>query len=708
MFFKFKATNIRSLFFSSLFFVLIFSFQNCGGNFDIASVNTTSSDLDPGSANNGSNDDSDTYLKVKTFGSGEVNSCYLNMNSEVACSYGSKILKSLGRAVDFVTNVNKACALKVEGGVVCSSIVDDQIISSLSLDNIKSITAGIMNICALSFDSKVFCYFGSSDLRFVEIPELQGAKKVISNLCVINRLDQFQCAKQNITTKIYELATISTEAYSDIKSTGYPGYQRLCGLTRQGKLNCFDASGTDANVYTAISMPQNLKVIKSFGFSYEGFRGKNYYSTCVVQEDDKTLCWGSNEQYAVNPVSEIVDFDYPIEIAQQPVREIFKHTNDGLGTCLLLNDNSVKCSYNSQASLAVPFLANELDGTTQYLPLYNRIALDAYRLKIDGTIDCKRTSRWNLNFMLPHDIDPCSANITNGFISFGGLSGVKKITSGTYENYWNCALRSDGKVTCWGGSSVTSIYSDYSVLGIKQVSSMTSLGEVQGISNAVDLVNIYNGNCILNTAGDVWCWGQGPWNQTGTSGIGVSKTPIKLTEFAGFSQIAGVGLTLAGIKNGEVYQVIYESAGGAPKKSTTTKLSGGSNFKRLFLGGGNSGFCALNTLNQLYCWPGGGSMAPVLMAQNVENVYSSDTHSCAVTSNKKLICFGSNNLNGELALGDKLTHSQPMESPVFDNVQNVLLGLNYTCVSQGGPMKCVGVRPYWNPSVGGEFLLKAK
>lgn len=191
----------------------------------------------------------------------------------------------------------------------------------------------------------------------------------------------------------------------------------------------------------------------------------------------------------------------------------------------------------------------------------------------------------------------------------------------------------------------------------------------------------------------------------------MSKTPIKLTEFSGISQLISWpgGLTLAGLKNGEVYRVIFNSTAGPAPNSNTAKMPGGNNFKKLFVGGGNSGgICAINTLKQLYCWPGGSAMDAKLIAQNVESLYSSDTHSCAVTSNKKLICFGSDNQHGELALGDTALHEQLIESPLFSNVQNVLLGSNYTCVSEGGPMKCVGVRPYLDYSANSVLLLKAK
>ncbi|MBL7543170.1 MAG: hypothetical protein JNL11_05105 [Bdellovibrionaceae bacterium] len=714
-----RSAAYRFLFLISAFLFLSLSFQNCSSGFEIEK--TKNSSEDSGSSNPQDSrvpsDSNNSFVKVKTFGSGEYGTCYLSLNSEVECENGKTVLKSLGRVVDFVSNVNTTCGLNADAKLTCTETANDAIISTLTLDNVKNISSNLMNICAVTNDSKVYCYYGIKNSTFQEVPSLQGAKKINSSLCSITNSDHIRCAVFNSKTNSVESEIISNDVYTDLKSTGLTSL-RVCALTQLGKLNCFEVTGNFPNSYVAVTTPQFEKPVKSFAFSYEMSWGNTLFSTCVVQIDDKILCWGYNYSYAVNPLSDVKDIDIPIEVSQQPVREILKRSNEGLGTCFVLLNGTVKCSYNSKLASAFPFLAPEFEDTIQYIPLYEGAALDSYKVKTDGAVDCKRTVRWSLNVALPRDIDPCSVDVTNGFVPFGDLRGIKKIVSGKEKNYWNCALRSDGKVSCWGRSSVANQWANYSALGTKQASPMTPLGEVKGVSNAVDLVGMYNGNCVLNRMGEVWCWGEGPWNLSANTIIGETTEPIKLTEGSGFSHIVSWSgwLLLAGIKNGEVYQVKFSTSASALDKSTTLKLAGGNNFKTLVAkktlqGVKSFGLCGLNTLNQVLCWDfasnsGVFSGEPKLVAQNVESLYSSETHICAVTTNKKLLCFGSENLNGELATGDKKSYAVPAESPLFSNVQNVLLGRDYTCVSEGGPIVCVGIRPYWSPSVNGDFLVK--
>ncbi len=100
-----------------------------------------------------------------------------------------------------------------------------------------------------------------------------------------------------------------------------------------------------------------------------------------------------------------------------------------------------------------------------------------------------------------------------------GLSGEFTRVASGYGH--TCALRSDGKVFCWGAGLSGQ-------LGDRDVSMRTTAVEVYGITQAVDLAAANSTSCALKSDGTVWCWGDGIYGTLGDGNTHSSVTPVRV------------------------------------------------------------------------------------------------------------------------------------------------------------------------------------
>eukprot|EP01083_Nonionella_stella_P115490 342506_1 len=191
------------------------------------------------------------------------------------------------------------------------------------------------------------------------------------------------------------------------------------------------------------------------------------------------------------------------------------------------------------------------------------------------------------------------------------------------------------------------------------------------------------------------------------------------------SLYAGLGANKAGaLGYGDT-----EDRGDAPNEmgSNLLPINLGSNFNPSFVGVGcgliDSHTCAQSDTNELKCFGDnsygelgyghtndigdepremGDDLALVDLGTNfpVMQIDGSQTHSCALSTNGKLKCFGLNN-NGNLGYGDTNSRGDTQKSMGDDllevdlgnfNVSHVSVGAHYTCaLSTEGTVKCWGV-----------------
>ena len=251
-----------------------------------------------------------------------------------------------------------------------------------------------------------------------------------------------------------------------------------------------------------------------------------YGHTCVIKPDGKLSCWGDNRSGQLGNNS-TTRSDYPIDVrdnsggADTTLNDVVQVTSGPRHTCALTSDGRVWCW-----------------GYGHYRQLGNGSTNGSLR--------------------------PISVR---GIDNSGRLNGVVQISAGSGHN---CALGSNGQVSCWGDNTKHQSghgESNYASRYPRTVKISRNGPPLEGI------VQVACGSlhtCALTSEGKVWCWGS---SIGGALGNGVS----------GNSQ------------SKETYPVAVRDSSGA----------GGSTLSGVIqISSGKEGSCAVKSDGTVYCWGG--------------------------------------------------------------------------------------------------------
>lgn len=242
------------------------------------------------------------------------------------------------------------------------------------------------------------------------------------------------------------------------------------------------------------------------------------------------------------------------------------------------------------------------------------------------------------------------------------ITSAKAIAGG---NSTTCALLADKTVMCWG-------YNGSGNLGDGTKTAASTPVKVKNLANATAVAAAADHSCAIVEGGRVYCWGG---NKTGQLGIGSLDPAPAPTELKGLSDIEQVAtaqdFSCAREKSGRVYcwgandkgQLGNGTATEAPNPSPVL-VSGLTDAKWIWAGFEHA--CAVRVTGGIVCWGfagqgqlGSGSVdasassaTPVAVKNIVaaRRVSTGGDRSCAVTSDNKGFCWGSNGL-GQLGNG---------------------------------------------------------
>lgn len=294
-------------------------------------------------------------------------------------------------------------------------------------------------------------------------------------------------------------------------------------------------------------------------------------------------------------------------------------------------------------------------------------------------------------------------------VSVVGLeSGVQSISTGGYHG---CAVMNTGLVKCWGRN-------DYGELGDSSTTSRLTPVTVANLSSVARVAAGWGGTCAITTTGAAKCWGL---NTNGQVGDGSTAT-IRTQPVA----VSGLSSGVVSISLASRHACAVTSAGAAKcwGANGAGQLGDNSTFMRLApinvsgLGSGvkaiavgTSHTCALMHSGALKCWGssqhgqlGGGDTATIFapgpdvaLGSTASSVSLGEYHTCAVTTEGSVKCWGLNNY-GQLGDGGTTNRSIPVEvAALGTNVSEVSLGYYSSCVkTKDGQAKCWG-----SNSVGG-------
>jgi alpha-tubulin suppressor-like RCC1 family protein len=355
------------------------------------------------------------------------------------------------------------------------------------------------------------------------------------------------------------------------------------------------------------------------GVSALACRGR---TTCALLGTGKVKCWGWNDYGQLgNGTTE--GSPSPVDVIGLPsaVEDLVDGGAGGRHFCALLNAGSIKCwGDNGNGQLG------------------------------DNTREARSTAVY----------------VT------GILSGARAVTAGSWHS---CALLGGGGVRCWG-------LNDAGQLGDGTTEERIAPSYVSGLGEGVRAIAAGGFHtCALLETGGLTCWGNNVLGQLGGGTVSVfSTTPAALP-----SLTAGVGSVSAG---GNHTCALLETGGlRCWGDNTSGQLGDGTTTGRMeprdvpaltsgvmAVSAGCNHTCALLESRAVQCWGdndfgqlGDGTTAdrpePAGVAgldSGIFSVVAGCTHTCALRSNGKILCWGEN-VDGQLGTGTNVNQSLPVE-----------------------------------------------
>ena len=269
------------------------------------------------------------------------------------------------------------------------------------------------------------------------------------------------------------------------------------------------------------------------------------------------------------------------------------------------------------------------------------------------------------------------------------LTGMSDVVSATHST--ECGIKST-YVYCWG-------YNYFGALGNGEDGtrgnprSVPTPVRVEGIAGAVQLVGSGNNFCTLDSEGSVSCWGSSQMSSNWTWSIWTSPQRI-----VGMPKIAKIYTSQSHSCGVSIDDFVYcwglnsqgeIGDGTSDLASTPKKVSGLSGVTELAIG--YQFTCALLSSKKVSCWGNNdlgqlgignlvSSSSPVeiLNLTDIKIIQSGMAHTCAVNLTGSLYCWGGNS-NGQLGIGNTLNRRVPTLVPALTQVSDLATDSYATC-----------------------------
>jgi alpha-tubulin suppressor-like RCC1 family protein len=311
-----------------------------------------------------------------------------------------------------------------------------------------------------------------------------------------------------------------------------------------------------------------------------------------------------------------------------------------------------------------------------------------------------------------NDAGALGAGLLPGGADDGSPSVVRNVADATdlaSGDGFSCAVNG-GAVVCWGAGTLGQ-------LGDGSPGDRPSALPVPGISDAVQVVAGLSHACARRSSGQVACWGHGGSGQLGDGAKVGRPTPVAVSGFADAVQLAaGDEHTCAVRKAGAVAcwgKGGTGQLGQGKQEDSARPVSVAGNLAgvtQLALGAGHS--CALTSARKVLCWGsnsygqiGSGHtvgfdflLAPtgVVKLDDAVELSAGDFHNCARRSTGAVACWGRGH-QGQL--GANITSDWSTRVPVsgLGGATAVSAGRAYTCAATGAAVMC------WGSNAAGQF-----
>ncbi len=254
---------------------------------------------------------------------------------------------------------------------------------------------------------------------------------------------------------------------------------------------------------------------------------------------------------------------------------------------------------------------------------------------------------------------------------------------------FNCSLKYDHTVTCWGDNQ-------FGQIGVNRNEKTSKYpAKVNGLKDIIQIDSGWRHSCALNKSGKVFCWGDNGHGQVGFEKPEILKEPKEIPDLENIVKIAlGWRHSCALNKNGEIFcwgrnfdgQIGHESKENLYSPYKNEHIN---DIVDIFAGGfhtivqvkdGSFKSWGFNQFGQL----GDGTLTkrvlPTKIQSNIDIKHLSigDFHNCFINS-EELYCWGKNDF-GQLLNNTLVNESTPKKIKFNSKVENIKAGYGFTLI----------------------------
>ncbi len=306
-----------------------------------------------------------------------------------------------------------------------------------------------------------------------------------------------------------------------------------------------------------------------------------------------------------------------------------------------------------------------------------------------------------------------SSAVITPVLASGLTDAVEVVAGGTHT----CARRAGGTVMCWGNNAAGQLGDTTTTRRLTPV----TVRAVSGAGDLTTVVQIAAGvstTCARLLSGEVVCWGEGSAGQLGNGASSDSSRPVVVlgvstATLTSATDIAVGGSHACAVRSVSPYAVCWGSdaegqlgsGGGSASTNRPVAVSGATSAYRQVVAG-NVHSCARTSGGSALCWGDDffgqlgndtarvDSQSPVAIAgvTNVSALGSGNNHTCAVTSDRTMFCWGIN-LWGNIGTGGTSTEEPVPVQTRFSDWATTSFGggLGHTCARRlTGQVSCWG------------------
>ncbi|WP_413581908.1 Ig-like domain-containing protein [Bdellovibrio sp. HCB288] len=462
----------------------------------------------------------------------------------------------------------------------------------------------------------------------------------------------YQVGDNSTTDRTLPVSLLSTTAFSKAAA----GASHSCAITTTGQLYCWGNNNYGAAGSTSPSTLKRFPYQMDNGVVYTSVTAGFQY-TCGITSTNVLKCWGNGA------------------FGMLPLGRLRPALNAATSGAPIVIDSGV--SY-AQASVSFTGLTSPSIIT----------GISACALTTDGMLKCWGSNQYGqlANGANSYPSTPVTIDEGATYNSITGNSYVSNFAPA------NCGITSANKLKCWG-------HNESGTLGDGGFSSQPYPRFIDSANNYSKISVGTKSTCAIRTDGKLYCWGTG---YLGNGSSSTQNSPQAIDSSSTYSDVSvgdghTCGLTGTTIKCWGL-NTLYQINGTGTTYSSPTAVAGTWSFVKV------SGYttCAIDTSNKLFCWglePVSNNYVTSQTAIDASESYSkvavgSDIV-CGITTSGALKCWGAGS-NGRLGQGSTTTNRVPTVTDTGVSYSKIFIIGSRTCgLTTGNVLKCWGS---WNGS----------